>query len=137
MFQVYVSLLALLAVNEPRVSAVTEWKVSDAKTATMLKWKHMLLYAFPANMHFIIFFLMCMCGKASRSRRNARNKYLLKYFSVYMLITLLARRTLYLNPSYIFLFTFLLFYFLQTLYLKKKKRFKPYIFKIFHWLKQK
>lgn len=31
------SLLALLAVNEPRVSAVTEWKVSDAKTATMLK----------------------------------------------------------------------------------------------------
>lgn len=26
-----------LAVNEPLVSAVTEWKVSDAKTATMLK----------------------------------------------------------------------------------------------------
>lgn len=32
-----VSLLALLAANEPLVSAVTEWKVSEAKTANMLK----------------------------------------------------------------------------------------------------
>ncbi len=51
-----VSLLALLAANEPLVSAVTERKVSEVKTANMLKRKHMLLYAFPANMHFIIFF---------------------------------------------------------------------------------
>lgn len=67
-----VSLLALLAANEPLVSAVTEWKVSEAKTANMLKWKHMLLYAFPANMHFILFFPVCMCGKASLSRSETR-----------------------------------------------------------------
>lgn len=31
------SLLALLATNEPLVWTVTEWKLSEAKTATMLK----------------------------------------------------------------------------------------------------
>lgn len=71
-----VSLLALLAANEPLVSAVTEWKVSEAKTANMLKRKHMLLYAFPANMHFIIFFPMCMCGKASLCRSKARKVFI-------------------------------------------------------------
>lgn len=34
---VELSLLALLAANEPLVWAVTEWKVSEAKTANMLK----------------------------------------------------------------------------------------------------
>ncbi len=71
-----VSLLALLAANEPLVSAVTERKVSEVKTANMLKRKHMLLYAFPANMNFIIYFPVCMCGKASLCRSKARKVFI-------------------------------------------------------------